>query len=216
MTTSPPRTPPLLWVLGLLVVGATWWGWSHLRSQPGSQLDRWSRERLTLEDIGRGLDSPEFDEAAHALVQFGVRSQELRRKGSTRAVLGPLLPKVEALLAAKNPRLRSLAAMAVAYVDDPGVTARLLPLLEDEDGKVSLNAALALAARGESAGAARLGEALETLGAEDVAGRRALLEALAPVARPAQRELLQRERDRARLDGDEALAALCEKALRRL
>ena len=216
MTGSTPRTPPLLWFLGILVVGATWWGWSHLRSEPGSQLDRWSQDRLSLEEIARSLESPHFEEQGHALVQFSVRSQELRRNGESRRSLRPLLPKVEQILRAKDPRLRSLAAMAVAYVDDPGVTARLLPLLKDEDGKVSLNAALALSARGESAGAARLAEALTHLGAEDIAGRKALLEALAPVAGAAQKDILLRERDRARLDGDASLVAICEKALRRL
>jgi len=216
VTDKTPRTPPLLWLLGLLVVAATWWGWSHLRSEPSSQLNRWSRERLSLEDIAHGLKSPDFEERGHALVQFSVRSEELRRKGESRALLRPLLPLVEDALRTKDPRLRSLAAMAVAYVDDPGVTGLLLPLLTDEDGKVSLNAALALAARGESAGAARLAEALTGLGAEDVAARKALLEALAPVATPHQKEILLRERDRARLDGDKALVALCEKALRRL
>ncbi|MCA9320283.1 MAG: HEAT repeat domain-containing protein [Planctomycetes bacterium] len=213
---GPPRTPAFIWVLGLLVVVAVWLAWQRYQTGGRDELERWQSQPLDLEAIRVGLDQPERARRGHALVQFAMRVGERRAAKTSQSDLVPFFKPVAAQLSSNDREIRNLAIMALAYLQAPGVEAAVRPLLQDSDPNVALNAALALAARGDPRGAPLIAEALAGTRLDQTQARYELLRALAPVTGPDQKSLLQSQLDRAQLDRDEALAQLCRQTLERL
>lgn len=216
MTTKSAKTPPILYILAILVVGAIWWFWNDLRTVPGERHRFWESTELGQDAIESKLRSKNVEEIGHALVQLKrvlllpqIPSQEWLKTQSDR--IGDLTQHV-------NPTVRRYAAYPLAYWpgDAEPQVELLLTLLDDEDGLVSLNAAIGLAARKNPAGADRLAEAIADTKGEQVSVRRSLLADFRFVAQEKHRSFLENELNRAELDHDDERAGFCQEALARI
>ncbi|MFT7616471.1 MAG: hypothetical protein ACI97A_000093 [Planctomycetota bacterium] len=213
MTTTNAKTPPILYFLAILVVGAIWWFWSDLRIAPGERHRLWESTELDQNQIESQLRSKDVEQIGHALVQL-KRVLLLPEKPSTEW-LQTQSDRIEDLLPHVNPTVRRYAAYPLAYWPGDAVpqVTYLTTLLEDEDGLVSLNAAIALAARKNPAGADRLAEAIADTKGEQSAVRRSLLADFRFVAQERHREFLENELNRAQLDHDPERTRFCHEAL---
>ncbi len=211
-----PSTPPVLYFLALLVVGAIWWFWQDTRTAPGERHLRWETQTLSNQEIAEGLSSSDAERIGHALVQL------------KRLLLSEPLPATDwlaaratNLLALKehaNPTIRQYVAYPLAYW--PGDAKQqvqiLTELLTDDNALVSLNAAIALAARKNPAGADRLQRAILDTKGEQQAMRTSLLADFRFVAQKRHRSFLEDELNRARLDHDSDRESFCQQALERI
>lgn len=210
-----PKTPPVVWILALLVIGAVYFFWSGSRREDTSDLHAWNTQRLAHDDVAEILTrpNPARDRLGHALVQF---QRHATADAEMRSIFAPLVEHLARHAGHQDATIRSLVAMAATCHDSPGSLDVLGSLLEDEDAKVTLNAAIGLAARGDARGADRLESALRGTRMEQVAARRDLLHAFRRVAQKRHVEFLENELHRAELDRDEVAAGYCREALNRL
>ncbi len=213
---SQTKTPPVLYFLAFLVVAATWWFWQNSRNAPGEQHKRWEGEMLSQSEISEYLANDDMGKICHALVQLKTRLVSFPEKDLPWKL--EQSPSVLALKDHENPKVRSYVAYCLAYW--PGEAQEevkaLMELLDDDVPLVSLNAAIALAARKNSAGADRLAQAISDTKGEQVAMRRSLLADFYKVAEEKHLTFLENERDRAKLDHDEERLRYCQEAIDRL
>ncbi len=210
-----PRTPPLLYFLAALVVIGIFLVWRESRVAGERLQTRWATEPLAAEAIARNLESDDFDRTGHALVQLAARLRGAQG-GLPPDFLEPLWPTLEGIAARPEAALRERLTPVLAYAADPRATSLLQGLLRDRDDRVALNAAIGLAARGVTDGAALIRAAIEGTRGEQAEQRRSLLMSFRHVAAEGDRGFLENELERARLDRDREAEAYCLEALERL
>lgn len=213
MSRTPGRTggtPPIIYLLGLLVVAGIWWVYEGGAGSERNQLEYWQRENLTVPEMRQKLTSSEEDDICHALVQLG------RAAKSGNGDLVSLLDLVPNVLTRGSPRLREYACPAICYLDDDRVTPILEGLLGDTEPRVRLNAAIGLAARGNPAGNRILSKALKDTPHDLKEQRYELLKTLGYTARSQDRPLIEEALHLAKLDGETEMLALCQEILDRI
>lgn len=214
-TEGPPRTPPVVWILALLVVGAVWFFWSGSRREQESDFERWHGTPLAPEEVEEVLESPspERDRLGHALTQLRVHAAA---DALSAPDLKDLVPHVARHAKHAEAQMRLLAAAAATMIPCDDSVALLREMLDDEDGKVAINAAIGLARFEDPAGADLLEEAIRGTRMEQIGVRRNFLHAFRRVAQKRHLEFLRAELHRAELDEDAEAAAYCREALERL
>ncbi len=212
---SRQQTPLILYLLAFLVVGGIWWFWQEGQQAPKKRHQRWLEAAMSQSEIATALAGDNADDVGHALVQL---QKVLVKGGAGTSWLDSLEKDLERHSRDDDAVVRQYVAYALAYWPGaaPKESALLKTMLEDDEPMVSLNAAIALAARGDSSGADRLVEAVRNTKGEQQESRRILLGNLRCVVQPRHRSFLEEELRRAQLDHDDERAQICREALKRL
>lgn len=205
----------VVYLLAALVVVGIYLVWRTGRAPGEEAIQRWSRASLSVDEIAAGLAQDDPETLGHALTRLQLRLGGADG-GLPEGFIAEHWSELEGLRTHDDARVRHALCPVLAFAPDPRATPLLRHLLEDENPTVALNGAIALAARGDDAGAGRLRAAIEGLRGEQNDQRRALLMSFRHVARAGDRDFVADEIERARLDRDQERLGYCQDALARL
>jgi hypothetical protein len=208
-----PRTPLVLVVMALLVVGGVYFVYDESRSGQMRDLDAWASTPLSREEIrGRLADeAADADDLGHALIQL-----ELLANGASADGLSALVDFLPAVYERGDDRVRQLTLFTARAFRGDDIVRLLGRALGDDVAAVRLEAAVGLAAFRDRRAAPLLADAIDAVRPDHALRRRELLRAYSLVAIAEHESRINEWLRVARIDDDADAVQHCEAALRAL
>lgn len=205
-----PKTPLLLVLLAVLVVGGVYFVYDEGRFGQKRDLEYWASNSLSLAEIGQWLsdESSTSEEISHALIQMELAGQE-----SESTELIELVALLQGAYDRGDDRVRQLTVFAARRFRGNVVVKLLGEAIGDDVGTVRLEAAVGLAALRDPRAAPLLADAIDAVRPDHVLRRRELLRAYSLVAVVEHQSRIEEWLRVARLDTDAEAVKHCQAAL---
>ena len=205
-----PKTPLLLVLLAVLVVGGVYLVYDEGRFGQKRDLEYWASNSLSLAEIGQRLsdESSTSEETCHALIQMELAGQE-----SESTELIELVALLRRAYERGDDRVRQLTAFTARRFRGDVVVELLGEAIGDDVATVRLEAAVGLAALRDLRAAPLLADAIDAVRPDHVLRRRELLRAYSLVAVVEHQPRIEEWLRVAQLDTDAESVKHCQAAI---